>query len=134
MASSASIMTKLWVISHRAAGFSSAPGMKLTRRAFHPGISPHSDDRDALGSNIAGLTLCSRLCPQRAPDSIASHLQSRDDGSLSKTGDATTNVLLTGCNYLLFLGVSNAPQQGGTLTNTTSVSQGQRSRQTSASP
>jgi prepilin-type N-terminal cleavage/methylation domain-containing protein len=41
-----------------------------------------------------------------------------------KTGDTTTNVLLTGCSYLLFSMYSNVPQQGGTLTNTTTVSQG----------
>jgi prepilin-type N-terminal cleavage/methylation domain-containing protein len=40
-----------------------------------------------------------------------------------KTGDTTTNVLLTGCNYLLFSMYNNVPQPGGTLTNAASVSQ-----------
>jgi len=40
-----------------------------------------------------------------------------------KTGDASTNVLLTGCNYLQFSIFSNVPQPGGTLTNAASVSQ-----------
>jgi prepilin-type N-terminal cleavage/methylation domain-containing protein len=40
-----------------------------------------------------------------------------------KTGDATTNVLLTGCSYLLFSMYSNIPQPGGSLTNASSVSQ-----------
>jgi len=40
-----------------------------------------------------------------------------------KTGDASTNVLLTSCNYLSFSMYGNVPQLGGTLTNATSVSQ-----------
>jgi hypothetical protein len=39
-----------------------------------------------------------------------------------KTGDATTNVLLSGCSYLQFAMYGNIPQPGGTLTNATSVS------------
>jgi prepilin-type N-terminal cleavage/methylation domain-containing protein len=39
-----------------------------------------------------------------------------------KTGDTTTNVLLTGCNYLVFSMYSNVPQAGGALTNALSVS------------
>lgn len=39
-----------------------------------------------------------------------------------KTGDAATNVLLTGCNYLVFSMYSNVPQAGGALTNALSVS------------
>ena len=40
-----------------------------------------------------------------------------------KTGDAGTNILLTGCDYLQFSMYGGVPQPGGILTNTTSVAQ-----------
>ncbi len=39
-----------------------------------------------------------------------------------KTGDAVTNVLLTGCDSLQFSMYSNIPQPGGDLTNATTIS------------
>jgi prepilin-type N-terminal cleavage/methylation domain-containing protein len=39
-----------------------------------------------------------------------------------KTGDAATNILLTGCDSLQFSMYSNIPQPGGNLTNTTTIS------------
>jgi len=39
-----------------------------------------------------------------------------------KTGDAQTNVLLTGCDSLQFSMYSNIPQPGGELTNATTIS------------
>ena len=39
-----------------------------------------------------------------------------------KTGDAQTNTLLAGCNYLKFSVYASVPQPGGVLTNTTIVS------------
>lgn len=39
-----------------------------------------------------------------------------------KTGESTTNVLLTGCDSLQFSMFSNIPQPGGNLTNTTTIS------------
>src|SRR6266496_3392054 len=39
-----------------------------------------------------------------------------------KTGDATTNVLLTGCESLQFSMYGNMPQPGGNLMNTTTIS------------
>jgi prepilin-type N-terminal cleavage/methylation domain len=39
-----------------------------------------------------------------------------------KTGDARTNVLLTGCDSLQFSMYNNIPQPGGDLTNATTVS------------
>lgn len=39
-----------------------------------------------------------------------------------KTGDAITNVLLTGCDSLQFSMYGNIPQPGGNLTNTSSIS------------
>lgn len=39
-----------------------------------------------------------------------------------KTGDATTNILLTGCDSLEFSMYGNNPQPGGNLTNTTTIS------------
>jgi prepilin-type N-terminal cleavage/methylation domain-containing protein len=41
-----------------------------------------------------------------------------------KTGDAVTNVLLTGCDSLQFSMWGNIPQPGGGLTNATTVSNG----------
>jgi prepilin-type N-terminal cleavage/methylation domain-containing protein len=40
-----------------------------------------------------------------------------------KTGDTTTNVLLTGCDSLKFSMYGGVPQPGGNLTNVASVSQ-----------
>jgi prepilin-type N-terminal cleavage/methylation domain-containing protein len=39
-----------------------------------------------------------------------------------KTGDAATNILLTGCDSLQFSMYSSIPQSGGNLTNTTTIS------------
>jgi len=39
-----------------------------------------------------------------------------------KTGDSSTNVLLTGCDSLLFSMFTNVPQPDGNLTNATTVS------------
>jgi Tfp pilus assembly protein PilW len=40
-----------------------------------------------------------------------------------KTGDARTNVLLNGCDFLRFSMFNNSPMPGGTATNATTVAQ-----------